>query len=450
MKTIKFNSKEIKLNNDYQLIIIGGGTAGATAAIAAARMEVKTLIVEKESALGGSSTLGQVTPMMPVKIEGNPNSSAINKEIKSRLKVENAGAEDSSNNDGWFNPEKLKFVLEELYLEAGGDILYESTFVDSQTSEEKIENIIIKNKSGLTAYQADYYLDCSGDAELAFSASVPMQEDKGEDYQAVSLRFTMDNIDLKKFNDFLEAKGQSRGLEYPLVETAYTGDQNSVLANLFKDAVNKGILRKEDLNYFQIFSIPGQSGKMAFNCPEIPFKVDPLDASQRTEAYIEGRKIIKRLIAFSREYFPGFEQAQLASQAELLGVRESRRIKGEYTFGLKDYQERRKFDDAVASSAYPLDVHGQELKLDKLEGGEYYQLPFRSLIPQKVTNLLVAGRHISATFSGQSAVRIQPIVMATGEAAALAVAIAVKEKKNLKEINGKEIKKIMLDWGADI
>jgi hypothetical protein len=450
MKTIKFNSKEIKLNNDYQLIIIGGGTAGATAAIAAARMEVKTLIVEKESALGGSSTLGQVTPMMPVKIEGNPNSSAINKEIKSRLKAENAGAEDNSNNDGWFNPEKLKFVLEELYLEAGGDILYESTFVDSQTSEEKIENIIIKNKSGLTAYQADYYLDCSGDAELAFSASVPMQEDKGEDYQAVSLRFTMDNIDLKKFNDFLEAKGQSWGLEYPLVETAYTGDQNSVLTNLFKDAVNKGILRKEDLNYFQIFSIPGQSGKMAFNCPEIPFKVDPLDASQRTEAYIEGRKIIKRLIAFSREYFPGFEQAQLASQAELLGVRESRRIKGEYTFGLKDYQKRRKFDDAVASSAYPLDVHGQELKLDKLEAGEYYQLPFRSLIPQKITNLLVAGRHISATFSGQSAVRIQPIVMATGEAAALAVAIAVKENKNLKEISGKEIKKIMLDWGADI
>ena len=181
MKTIKINSKEIKLNNDYQLIIIGGGTAGATAAIAAARMGVKTLIVEKESALGGSSTLGQVTPMMPVKIEGNPNSSAINKEIKSRLKAENAGAEDSSSNDGWFNPEKLKFVLEELYLEAGGDILYESTFVDSQSSDNKIENVIIKNKSGLSAYQADYYLDCSGDAELAFSASVPMQQDKSED-----------------------------------------------------------------------------------------------------------------------------------------------------------------------------------------------------------------------------------------------------------------------------
>ncbi|MFW5736762.1 MAG: FAD-dependent oxidoreductase, partial [Halanaerobium sp.] len=99
MKKIKFTAREIKLNNDYQLIIIGGGTAGAAAAIAAARMGLKTLVVEKESALGGSSTLGMVTPMMPVKIEGNPNSSAISKEIKSRLKEKNAGGEDSFDND---------------------------------------------------------------------------------------------------------------------------------------------------------------------------------------------------------------------------------------------------------------------------------------------------------------------------------------------------------------
>ncbi|MFP4199392.1 MAG: FAD-dependent oxidoreductase [Halanaerobium sp.] len=450
MKKIKFTAREIKLNNDYQLIIIGGGTAGAAAAIAAARMGLKTLVVEKESALGGSSTLGMVTPMMPVKIEGNPNSSAISKEIKSRLKEKNAGGEDSFDNDGWFNPEILKFVLEDLYLEAGGDILYESTFVESQTSKGKIENIIIKNKSGLTAYQADYYLDCSGDAELAFSASVPMQEDSAEDYQAVSLRFMMDNIDLKKFTQFLEAKGQKWGLEYPLIETAYTGDQSSVLADLFNEAEKEGILKKEDLNYFQIFSIPGQLEKMAFNCPEIPFEVDPLNTCERTQAYIEGRKMIERLIAFTKKYFPGFEQAHLAKQAELLGVRESRRIKGEYTFNLEDYQKRRKFEDAVASSAYPLDIHGRELKLDKLKAGEYYQLPFRSLIPQKINNLLVAGRHISATFSGQSAIRIQPVVMATGEAAAIAAAIAVKEDKNLKDIDAKEIKKIMLSWGADI
>ncbi|MFW5686679.1 MAG: FAD-dependent oxidoreductase, partial [Halanaerobium sp.] len=322
MKKIKFTAREIKLNNDYQLIIIGGGTAGAAAAIAAARMGLKTLVVEKESALGGSSTLGMVTPMMPVKIEGNPNSSAISKEIKSRLKEKNAGGEDSFDNDGWFNPEILKFVLEDLYLEAGGDLLYESTFVDSQTSKGKIENIIIKNKSGLTAYQADYYLDCSGDAELAFSASVPMQEDSAEDYQAVSLRFMMDNIDLKKFTQFLEAKGQKWGLEYPLIETAYTGDQSSALADLFKEAEKEGILKKEDLNYFQIFSIPGQLEKMAFNCPEIPFEVDPLNTCERTQAYIEGRKMIKRLLAFTKKYFPGFEQAHLAKQAELLGVRE--------------------------------------------------------------------------------------------------------------------------------
>lgn len=450
MKTIKFNSKEIKLNNDYQLIIVGGGTAGSTAAIAAARLGLKSLVIERGSALGGSSTLAQVTPMMPVKMKANPDSSAINKEIKKLLRDKKAGAADSSQNDGWFNPEALKFILEDLYLEAGGDILYESSFVDSEVKGNQIEKIIIKNKSGLTAYQADYYLDCSGDAELAFSAAVPMQEKEEENYQAVSLRFIMDNVDLKVFAQFLDKAGQNWGLDYPLIETAYTRDQSSVLADLFNEAQAEGILKAKDLNYFQIFSIPGQPGKIAFNCPEISFKVDPLDARARTEAYIEGRKMIKRLLDFSRKYIPGFEEAQLSSQAEMLGVRESRRIKGEYTFSLEDYQQRRKFEDAVASSAYPLDVHGQDLKLDKLEAGEYYQLPYRTLIPQKINNLLAAGRHISSTFSGQSAIRIQPVVRATGEAAGIAAAIAAKENKSFREISGREIKKIMLQWGADI
>ncbi len=450
MKTVKFNKSEINLNDKYQLIIVGGGTAGSTAAIAAARMGIKTLVVERSTALGGSSTLAQVTPMMPVKMKGNPDSSAINKEIKRLLAENDAGAEDSSQNDGWFNPEILKFILEDLYLKAGGDILYESTFVDSQLKGDQIDNIIIQNKSGLRAYQADFYLDCSGDAELAFSAAVPMQKNKKNDYQAVSLRFILDNIDLKKFTHFLKSAGQKWGLDYPLLETAYTGNQSSVLSDFFAAALKEGILEAGDLSYFQIFSIPGQIGKIAFNCPEISFKVDPLDARARTQAYIEGRKMMKRLLNFSRKYLPGFEAAQLSSQAEMLGVRESRMIKGEYTFSLEDYQKRRKFEDAVASSAYPLDVHGEELKLDHLEAGEYYQLPYRALIPKRVTNLLAAGRIVSATFAGQSALRIQPVVRATGEAAGIAAAVAVKNNKLFREIKGQQIKKIMLQWGADI
>src|SRR6056297_2706816 len=151
--------EDIKLVDHYDVIVIGGGTAGSTAGAAAARLGANTLVIEKENALGGTATLGQVTPMMPVKIEGNPDSSAFNKEIKKRLIKEGYGAEDSNGNDGWFNPEMLKHTLEDIYLEYNGDILYDCEFVKPIVENDTIKGVIVYNKNGLEAYTADQFID---------------------------------------------------------------------------------------------------------------------------------------------------------------------------------------------------------------------------------------------------------------------------------------------------
>ncbi|HMA59693.1 MAG TPA: FAD-dependent oxidoreductase [Halanaerobiales bacterium] len=451
MKDTLTLKENINIIDHYDVIVLGGGTAGSVAGSAAARLNAKTLIIESEGALGGTSTVGQVTPMMPVEIEGNPDSSAFNKEIKKRLIAEGYGAKDSNGNDGWFNPEMLKHTLEDIYLEYNGDILYDCEFVKPIVENDTIKGVIVYNKNGLEAYTADQFIDATGDALVAYRADVPCKEGSKEDkYQAVSLRFTVSNIELKKFTNFLSELGQDYGLEYPLVETAMVWGEGFALEKIFLEALESGDLKKEDGKYFQAFSIPGMPTSMYFNCPEIPGKINSLDPKELTEARIKGRKMMKRLYNFFVDYLPGFNTSFIASEASIIGIRESRRIVGEYVLDSEDYQKRRKFPDAIANSAYPIDIHGDELELKEVKKGEYYQIPYRTLIPKNITNLLVTGKSISSTFTTQAAIRIQSICRATGEAAGIAAAMAVKENITVRDIDGKKIKEQMLNWGADI
>lgn len=449
-KTVKLK-ENVNIKEHYDVIVLGGGTAGSVAGSAAARLKAKTLIIESEGALGGTSTVGQVTPMMPVKMKGNPDSSAFNKEIKKRLIAEGYGAKDSNGNDGWFNPEMLKHSLEDIYLEYGGDILYDTEFVKPIVENDTIKAVIVYNKNGLEAYTADQFIDATGDALVAYRAGAPCKEGSKENkYQAVSLRFTVSNIELKRFTNFLSQLGQNYGLEFPLIETAMVWEQGFPLEEIFQKALDNGDIKREDGKYFQAFSIPGMPNSMYFNCPEIPGRVNSLDPKELSEARIKGRKMIKRLYNFFVDYLPGFEDSFIANEASIIGIRESRRIIGEYVLDSKDYNDRKKFKDAIASSAYPIDIHGDELELKEIKQGEYYQIPYRSLIPKNIKNLLVTGKSISSTFTTQAAIRIQPICRATGEAAGIAAVKAIKEDINVRDINGQNIKKQMLDWGADI
>lgn len=438
----------------YDVIVVGGGTAGATAAIAAAMIGANTLVVERNGFLGGSSSGGQVTPMMHAGLVGNADSSSINADLKRRLCKVGYGAADPYENDGWFNPEMLKFIVEDMYLEKGGHVLYDTEFIEAVCEDGGITGIVVHNKGGMQVIQGRVVVDCTGDADVAFSAGAPCFTgyEANHQNQAPSLRFMVGNIDTRKLQDYLRSIGQPIILEDPFLELASAWETESPLRDVFQKAVSDGVLDYEDGRYFQAFSVPGMPGVLSFNCPEIQQIHDCLNPYAITEIMITGRKMIQRLHRFLKLYLPGFTDSYILSAATMPGIRESRRIKGHYVLSEIDYNNRAKFEDAIARTAYPVDIHGvcdeKKLAVEPMKRGEYFEIPYRSLVPLAINNLLVAGRCISTTFIAQSAIRIQAVCRATGEAAGIAAAYCARSQINCNEFDGRIARRIMIQNGA--
>lgn len=434
----------------YDVIVVGGGTAGSTAAIAAAMKGARTLIVERNCFLGGTASGGQVTPMMHSGIPGNKDGSSINILIKKTLAAKGYSAEDPYDNDGYINPEMLKMVLEEIYHKYNGHILYETEFIDTIFENGRIEGLIIHNKAGMQVLQGKVIIDCTADADVACSAGVPClcgNEADGRN-QLASLRFMAGNVDIRRLEEYLHNIGQPVVLEYPFMEMACEYSFDSPLGRVFDKAVEKGLLEKADAAYIQAFSVPGMPGVLSFNCPEVPDIYNSLDPEDRSRIAVIGKQMIERLYQYLKAEIPGFEDSFIMSVASMPGIRESRRIRGKYVLSETDYINRAKFEDAIARTAYPIDIHGLPDKVNPeikpIERGDYFEVPFRCLVPENTANLLVAGRCISSTFIAQSSVRIQSICRATGEAAGIAAAYCAKRGIDINQFDGKLASELMM------
>lgn len=438
MSVLSYLGKEIKVLYDVDCCVVGGGTAGAAAAISASLSGAKTLVVEKGSALGGSQTLALVMPMMSTGVKDNDLK--VNALIKKRLIEEGIDIDDKFGNTGWFNFEKLSLVLEELIIEHSGEILYDTTFIDSFVEQGHIKYIIVYNIDGLCAIKAKTFIDASGDAVLSKASGIKVKagNEKTGKNQVSSLRFEMGGIDLEKLYAYMKEIGDNFSpLTLPFYEIAMIPGRCFALEGKFLEALKRGEINKEDMKYFQAFTVPGKKGVMAFNCPEIPNSDDTTSSINRSRYIIRGREMTERLANFLINYIPGFEDSYLIRNASMLGVRESYRIVGKYVLNEEDYKERRKFEDTVAKTRYYIDVHtdDEEPDTEMIEEGDYYTIPYRSLITNEIKNLIVAGRCISSTFLLQSSLRIQPTCRDTGEAAGKACAYSIKNSIPLNEID---------------
>lgn len=415
-----------KNNNDWDVIVAGGGSSGVAAAVSSARQGLRTLLIERLGFLGGTSTGSLVTPMM----KNAGYNGEIYTEILDRLNTTGDSAVHENGNPGWFNPEMMKCILDDVCLESGANILFDTVITGVQAEAGKVLNLTCYNKSGFSTISAKAFIDATGDADLCALAGASFE--KGDEYgknQALSLRFMMSNIDMETFAAWIKEidpepdmsvvcrddKGQL------LVTTAHTWDgEKWKLRPYFEKAVEDGVLKSEDGAYFQLFSIPGQPGAAGFNCPRIYAEksLDTLDMWDISYAYSTGRKQIRRIAEFCKRYLKGFEGAYVSQIAPLLGVRDSRRIEGEYKLTEEDIFNAKKFENPVAYSDYPVDVHSREKGKSELKfipEGEYYEIPQESLIPKGFKNLLVVGRGISATFRAQASLRIQPNCWSMGE-----------------------------------
>lgn len=445
-------AKKLKTYGKFEVTVAGGGTAGAVAAIASARMGASTIVVEQFGFLGGSETAALVVPMMPNHINGKPLVRGISQEIQERLMKLGYAAVDKNGNNGWFNPEMLKFVLEEMVIESGAKILYYTFVEDVVMEKNEIKGIVIVNKSGRQVIYSKIVIDATGDGDIAALAGVPFESGRKEDglNQPMSLRFLVGNVNIEKLCKFLKENDSRSYIDPPLLEFAMVPGKNWPLEKYFMEGVKEGILEEEDIVYFQAFSIPGMPGVIAFNCPRIIGNFKGFNADHLTEALIQGRKRIRRIFEFLRRKIPGFEDSYIAQVAPMVGVRESRRIVGEYILTKEDYFNARKFEDAISRNRYPIDIHlpAKEFKEKTLEKGEYHEIPYRSIVPVKVDNLIVACRALSADFEAHSAIRIQPNMRAIGQAAGVAAALCVKKGIKPRELDGKELRKILVQQGA--
>ena len=398
----------------FDVVVVGGGPAGCAAAVAAARDGAKTLLIEAGYVLGGAGTAGLVPCWGPFSDRRRIISGGLAERI-GRAAIELAPYRTGGLDWQPINHEALKRIYDELVAEAGVNVWFGSMFVSADRSGGELRQLTIARKKQLCAVFAGVFIDCSGDGDVAAAAGAEILcggEQYGE-IQPATLCFMLANVDTEEFlrhprpslKELREVADRSR---YPLLG---------------------------DLHLVTFLVGPGLVGFNAGHLWDDYSRPDNLD-----RAVVEGRRIAAEYCRAMREYFPAFRNAFLCQTAGMLGVRESRRIVGDYLLTIDDYLACRSFPDDIARNAYPIDIHTRRGEIDSVlngadvamnrrrhfEPGESHGIPYRCLAVRGIRNLLTAGRCISTDHEVQASIRIMPVCLTTGEAAGCAAALAME------------------------
>ena len=411
----------------YDLAVIGGGFAGVAAALAAARGGAKVLIVEKSNCLGGAAVNCLVNPFMRYWTEMDGKrvdlSAGIFKEIHDRLEHHNAMSKES------FLEEELKYILNEMVAEANIDLLFHAYIFKVEKCDEHIASIVVATKGGEMHVEANYFIDATGDAQLAYLAGCPTVLGRESDHlcQPMTLCFRVGNVEVEKF---------------------YASSKKLKIAHAQSLAAGELINPREDI---LVITTPIHN-VLHFN-PTRVVRKNPTSPVEVTEAEVLARQQVYEIYEFMKKHADGLENSFLMMTAAEIGVRESRMIVGDYVLTEQDCRNCLKFDDGIAACNYDIDIHNPEgtgTSHYYFPTGEYYTIPYRSLIPKSAENLLVAGRCISSDHGAQASYRIMPVVCCIGEAAGSAVGLAVKQNCTVREIDVKELQNELKRNGAYI
>ena len=398
-----------KIARRYDIVVAGGGMAGSAAAIAAARGGASVLLVEMSGALGGSATNCLVNPFMSwmATIEENgakrqiPLSRGLFAEIHGALNED--GLYSEAREWSVFNEETLKLVLDRKATAAGVDVLFHATLCGAAAADRKVKSVSVATVGGVLRFDAESFVDATGDATLSALAGVPFRKGRERDSlcQPMTLCFRMCNVD---------------------VDAAFRAEPE--IRRQYRRAVAEGrISCPNDSVQFFPARVPGV---LHFNMTRV-VKHDPTDAFSVSDAERTAREQVLEIVRFMKGNFAAFANASLMMTAASIGVRESRRIEARHLLTETELMAGTKFPDAIAAGNYQIDIHspdGTGAEIRELPPGAWYTIPYRSLLPESLDNLVVAGRCIGATHAAQAAIRIMPTCICMGEAAGTAVALA--------------------------
>jgi len=389
----------VKPIDDCDVVVVGGGPGGFAAAVAAARAGAKTLLAERAGCLGGGMTTMLVCPFMPHETSGRPRkavNAGVFREVCERLIARGQAAPGACIR---FDSEAAKLVLDELAAEAGVAVIFHAALYDAETERNRVSAVRLAHNAGPLRATGRVFIDGTGDALLAARAGAEFAfGDSAGRVMPMTTNFIVGGVDVDRIpgRDELR-KLMASGGDPPLV--------NRHVSCLSVDREKRWV-------HFNAVRIPGDT-------------IDPADLSG---AEAEGRRRVANLVEWLRARVPAFAGCYLVKTGSHIGVRESRRVVGDYVLSYDDWKSCRRFDDAIACCSYGIDRHGDapnETRIEHLPPGGFYQIPYRCLTPRGLDNVLVASRSISADVSAHSSLRIMPTVMCIGQAAGIAAAMSL-------------------------
>jgi hypothetical protein len=427
----KIYTQECPILWDVDVLVIGGGSAGATAAVAAAQQGAAVALVERAPYLGGTST-SVLDTFYGFYCPGNQQRKVVGgipDEVVTRLKSRGAAIQRPNTYGAGtgitYDPELLKVVWEELIVQAGVRVLLHTFFLDVIQKDGEVCGVVVANKKGISQIRAKVVVDASGDGDVAFRAGASFEDWHSAPIQSLTTTFRLGNVDVDR------ARQVTKQQLWSLMA-------NAVSSNEYHLPRVEGSVH-----------ITPYRGIMATNMVRLNID-DPTDPVQLSAAEINGRRQALEYHRFMRDRVPGYEQSVLLNFSTYLGVRESRRIIGDYWLTREDVLKVRKFEDAIAMCGAPIEEHhaGTDTRWEYLPDGAAYDIPYRCLLPKGVEGLLIAGRCLSASHDAHASVRSMGQCMAMGQAAGTAAALAAAEGKAPRAIDIQRLQSDLLKLGA--
>lgn len=430
-KSIQEPVREVSVCKETDVVVVGGGPAGIAAAVAAGRNGAKTVLLERYGHLGGLASGGLVIIIMPMSDgTGEPQIAGICQEVVDRLdaigaavhpRMEDLGSTDPKLVDYWRNysfcviegritlsvfmdPEMLKCVLNDMAEETGVKLLLHAWGVRALVDRDEVKGVIFESKSGRQAILGKMVIDATGDGDIYASAGAPFEHTINPEMRSsrLALVFRIGNIDLKPYLDFKKSEAQDYG----------------------------GLIRElEGLGGFTMFLRTPRDDMLWVN-NSIP-GLNPLDVNDLTRLEVDGRKRMRLTHEFLKKRMPGFKDSFIVDTAFQIGVRSSRRLSGEHVLTAKEVFSGTVFPDTVAM--------GPDFRHNVSAEHPHWHIPYRSLLPRRVKNLLAAGRCFSADPVANDVLAPIQFCFAMGQAAGTAAALAVEGNIGPDKIDIKEL-----------
>lgn len=425
--------REVEVRHEPDVLVAGGGPAGIAAALSAARQGASVRLVEAQGCLGGMGTAGMVPAFMQFTDGVHFLAAGVGQEVLDALRA----ADGSVPPDGMgIRAETLKRVYDNLLAGAGIPFTFHTQVVDVLVRYGHVHAAVCAGKSGLFAIRAKVFVDCTGDGDLAALAGAPYE--KGDTHGHM-MPGTLCSL--------------WAGIDWKQVRESGLGAGNSRIEDAFKD----GVFTLEDRHLPGMWRVGDALGGGNIGHT---FDLDGTDEESLTRAYLWGRKALQEYERYYKRYLKGFEGMELVATGSLLGVRETRRIIGDYILNIEDFKRLASFEDEIGRYAYPVDIHiarpdkesydrfARAFSSLRLGKGESYGIPYRILTPRSLDNTLVAGRCVSTDRNMQASIRVMPGCFITGQAAGVAAAMVARAGSDTRGLDVRRLQMKLKSMGA--